>query len=122
MDEDFKRFEDKQKLANLMIEKRFIQMEEAVDRIKKESAADAVNELRKDFNEIKDDVLKFQTRFEEELKSLRLLEEKVINTRTDEKIHEMFIKFKQFEASFDQFNLRVASLEKQRLQQPIFID
>lgn len=122
MDEDLKRFEDKQKLANLMIEKRFIQLEEAVDRIKKESSADAVIELRKDFNEIKDDVLKFRTRFEEELKSLRLLEEKVINTRTDEKIHEMFIKFKQFESSFDQFNLRVSSLEKQRLQQPIFID
>lgn len=122
MDEDLKRFEDKQKLANLQIEKRFVQLEEALDRIKKDTGAETVGAIKNDVTEIRDDFVKFKMRFDEEIRSLRLLEEQVTNKNPQEKMHEFVVKIKQFETNFDQLNLRITSLEKQRLQHPIFID
>lgn len=122
MDEDLKRFEDKQKLANLQIEKRFVQLEEALDRMKKESGVDTINEIKTSIDEIKNEFADFKLKFQEETKTTRLLQEQVTNKNPQEKMHEFIVKLKQFESSFDQLNLRITSLEKQRLEHPIFID
>jgi len=118
MDEEIKRIEEKQKVANFEIERRFVKLEQEIDGLKETSA----EEVKKDLNELKDDFLKFRNDFESEMRTIRILEEQLAKTKTQEKIHEMFMKLKKFEGSFDEFSLRLAEVEKKKLTEPIFID
>ncbi|MBU3896437.1 MAG: hypothetical protein KJ697_00695 [Nanoarchaeota archaeon] len=53
-DVEFKRFEDKQKLSNLMIEKRFATLEITIDELKTKLEKDSLSEnLPKDINDLK---------------------------------------------------------------------
>ncbi len=165
--EELKRFEDKQKLANLQIEKRLVDLEkslaeiktelekvtvlenmpenvtdiakdfhslkEDVEEIKKEKKEDVeqisalvdsvdISGLKKEFNELKKKVEDFTNRFEEEMKALRIIEDQMLKIQRSEDLHDILIKLKQAETKIDSVNLRLSSVEKKKLSEPIFIE
>jgi len=161
---EIERFENKQKLTNLQIEKRFVIMEEAFDQIKTklekvsvlenmptkiekdalvtkeqiESMKDEkkkeieqisalvesidIGSVKKDIIELRNQVSEFKKRFDQEIGVLQILEKKVQDTSSGDKFHELMIKIKEAESKTDSFGVRLSSLEREKLAQPIFIE
>ena len=160
MDEEIKRLEEKQKIANFEIEKRFVKMEQTIDELKTkiekiselENVPKEVSNVEEDIDKTKEhiksmeeqnkknldqitaliDALEVDTlkneigelkkRLDTELKAVQIIEKQFEEIKNTSKSGELFAAIKDIETRLDNIDLRLTSLEREKVTQPIFID
>jgi len=167
MDDQFKHFEDKQKFANLTIEKRFVDLEtkledlkdsvekaslmenaskdithlesddttlkQEIENLKQEKKKDLeqltaligsidVSEVKRETEALSSRVATLAERFDQQVKGVEMLEERILDNRPDEKIRFITMKIKELEAKLENMNVKLVSIVDNELTKPIFIE
>ncbi len=114
---ELERFENKQKLTNLQIEKRFVQMEEALDQIKTKIEKvsvleDIPDKIGKDVSETKEQFESLKEEKKKEIEQISALVESIDIGSVKKEIIELKNNISEFKKRFDQEIGALQLLEK----------
>lgn len=116
-DAEFKRFEDKQKLSNLMIEKRFITLEAIIDDLKTKVEKDSLNEnVPKEINDLKNMINVLKEEKKKELEQLTALVESVDVTDVKKDVSGMSKTLEDITTKVNDFSNKLQAQDKDILR------